>query len=562
MPENSISCRKTPYIVSENYLSSPLRGRMMALMTEKMTTKQTRAAIDACLTSAEASLAMAERELGNGADHLCFHLALLALEEIGKSILLSIGYVSLAGGKDKPALETALDDHVKKIFWALWQGLLSRKGSPVKEIQEMQGMATLLHEKRLSYLYTDPSNPTLDPKDKIQEGEAKRLIDLARARLEIEKQKTGIEEFEQQELEELTWFFQATENKETRAEIFASYSMGKLAELGSGRAWIKWLYSENKKRREEMLRLTEQEISRKKPATDEEAEKPKYKMRLRIQSHSHHIRDNAFDEWNKGVRDTKIYKTNSKNLPIYAKSELVIEFIFSKTIAPGSLWDAGFSIAKTFVNAINIATMGLFWWNMPKDVEKYYDEIVDLEADPSGKILLSITPEKRLMINWGEDDRRTIKKEDVSQISMVSGFLLYQNELLKEFLIAYAMGMTLLAKTDIHLRLEANAYEEFFKAFKAALIALGDWDGIGDLREAVKLNWPGLSLPDHLVEHLQMGLDLDPAHSKPHNITLTEIIGMKIYCDAYIILKAQEYFQKMSEEAKSSEDPTSQESEA
>ena len=41
---------------------------------------------------------------------------------------------------------------------------------------------------------------------------------------------------------------------------------------------------------------------------------------------------------------------------------------------------------------------------------------------------------------------------------------------------------------------------------------------------------------------LQQAIDLEKITNKIHNITLTEVIGMKIYCDAYIKLKGREYF--------------------
>lgn len=496
-------------------------------------------ASEACLANAEACLSMAERELGKDADHLCFHLALLSLEEIGKSILIKIGYTVSASTVEKPGLETALDDHVKKIFWALWHGFLMGDKMKPQEIEQLKGLATGLHESRLDYLYTDPNNP-IDPKDKLRDGEVRRLIDLARLRLKMERETAGkVQEFTEEETEGLKWFFTACEDKEKRVEIFNHVSIEKLKEFGNGKAWIEWLYDLEKKNREEMMRLTQLEISRKRPETEEEMFKPKYKVRFRVQSQSHTIRDNAFDEWNKNVKDTKIYKSGKKELPIWAKSELIIDLTLHKGVSPAGIWEAGFSLAKTFVNAINIGTMGLFWWNMPKDVEGFYDEIIDLEADPTGRVKLTVTPGKRLMINWGDDARLTLKKDAIGEISLVAGFLMMENQKIEEFMQAYAMGMTCLSKTDIHLRLEPNAFDEFFKAFKSALKNFGDWDGTSDIKESAKKIFPEAKDMESI---LQQALDLDPGSGKPHNITLTEVVGMKIYCDAYIKLKAREYY--------------------
>ncbi|MCX6755282.1 MAG: AbiV family abortive infection protein [Candidatus Nomurabacteria bacterium] len=504
-----------------------------------------------CLVNAEASLSVAERELDKGVDNICFHLALLALEEIGKSILVAVGYTISVTGKEKEDIKNAMDDHVKKIFWALWSGFIFGHASP-EDVEKTKGLATSLHENRLTYLYTDP-NDLIDPKDKIRVGEAKTLIDLTRLRLEREKTTTEVHEFNADETEQLKWFFSAQEDPEQRKQIFSNVSIEKLKEFQNGRDWIKWLYDAFKENRDAMLKLAQQELSRGRPATEVERLEPKYKLRFRIQSQSHTIRDNAFVDWNKEVTGTKIYKTTPKNLPIYAKSELVIELILYKSTSPASLWDTGFTLAKTFVNAINIGTMGLFWWNMPKDVEKYYDEITDLEADKSENIKLKIVPQKRLMIDWGEDAKMTLKKENIGEISLVVAFLMYQQEKVKSFMEAYALGLTFLSKTDIHLRLEVNAFSEFFKAFKEALTGLGDWDGKTDLLETSKKifekDFPAFK---QLEATIQIGLNLKLEQGDLlYNITLTEVVAMKIYCDFYIKLKARDYFKtELTQEVK------------
>jgi AbiV family abortive infection protein len=77
-----------------------------------------------CIANAEQLLVVAERELSKGVDHICFHLALLALEEIGKAILATASFAVSQARKDSDHLATSFDDHVKKIFWALWGAML------------------------------------------------------------------------------------------------------------------------------------------------------------------------------------------------------------------------------------------------------------------------------------------------------------------------------------------------------------------------------------------------------------------------------------------------------
>ncbi len=147
--------------------------------------KNTRAA---CISNAEVFLTVAERELGtSNTNHICYHLALLGMEEIGKSILATISFTTTVAGKEKPVLMDASDDHKKKIFWAIWGGSMLRDNKFTKEgIEQSRYLADTLHERRLGSLYTDTRNP-IPVDERIEDGEVKTLIELTRARLELEK---------------------------------------------------------------------------------------------------------------------------------------------------------------------------------------------------------------------------------------------------------------------------------------------------------------------------------------------------------------------------------------
>ena len=118
-------------------------------------------------------------------------------------------------------------------------------------------------------------------------------------------------------------------------------------------------------------------------------------MKIRIQSQSHSIRNNAFNKWNVGIKDIKLYKSDRKEAKHYAKGEMIMELTASKALQSIHLWEYGFFMAKTFVNALNVATGGLFWWYIPKDIEKFYDEIIDLEVDKTGNTKLMVVPRKK-----------------------------------------------------------------------------------------------------------------------------------------------------------------------
>lgn len=496
-----------------------------------------------CLDNAEMLLSVAERELSKNVDHICFHLALLSLEEIGKSVLVTIGYTVSTADKEKGGLTEALDDHIKKIFWALWSELLSKNKITKEEIDQIKHLATNLHEKRLLYLYADPKTLT-DPKDKIGKDEAGNLIKLTRARLELEKLNKVEDHPKPEDIEILKWFFDATENIDKRRLIFSANSIKKLQESKNGKDWMRWLKNVSQQNEEEMIKLAEQELNRQKPSSNEEFN-PKYKMRIRIQSQSHSIRNNTFQEWNNGVDNIRLYKSDKKNLPEFAKSEFFADFTFPKAIPIHALWNHGFFMAKTLVISFNIATKGLFWWNVQKDVEKFFEYISDLEADKNGSVQIGMRKGKRLAIDWGN---MTLDQKEMNRVNMIFAYLLREHKKLQKFLATYSLGIVMFGKTDIHLRMEINAFEEFFKAFKKALIILGDWDGKTDLKTVAKTRFSELSTFEEFNKIMQMGIDLQ--NKKVLQITLTEVASMKLYCDFYIQLKASEYFKNMKENKK------------
>ncbi len=150
-----------------------------------------------------------------------------------------------------------------------------------EQIEQSRGLASTLHDRRLLYLYTDPNNPTTQ----IEKGETKKLIKLTRTRLELEKLNKMTDKFEEEDIQNLTWFFQATEDTDKRKFIFGSTSIKKLEEVQNGKDWIKWMRDIFQKNEDEMRKLAEQEIKRQKPSK-KEAFKPKYKIRIKIQKSS------------------------------------------------------------------------------------------------------------------------------------------------------------------------------------------------------------------------------------------------------------------------------------
>src|SRR5207244_715446 len=90
-----------------------------------------------------------------GSPRLSYHLALLALEEIGKARILRMKIMSESVERESPAsINRALDDHIRKLFWAIWGGSMAGELTP-QDFVDHVGLATRLHEKRIAGLYVD-----------------------------------------------------------------------------------------------------------------------------------------------------------------------------------------------------------------------------------------------------------------------------------------------------------------------------------------------------------------------------------------------------------------------
>jgi AbiV family abortive infection protein len=85
--------------------------------------------------------------------NLSYHLALLALEEIGKAGLIA-GQAAVGSARDSAWLDRWLSSHSRKLLWALWAPF--GKIDPA-DFADAKILAERLHARRLAGLYVDPS---------------------------------------------------------------------------------------------------------------------------------------------------------------------------------------------------------------------------------------------------------------------------------------------------------------------------------------------------------------------------------------------------------------------
>lgn len=487
-----------------------------------------------CIDNSKELLCAAERifkdeELYN----ISFHLSVLALEEIGKAELIIMSHLSKVKDKES-AYDKHMNDHIRKLFWAIWGPSFGREIITTKQIESYQGMARRIHGLRLQSIYVDTKDSNIiQPKETIDKSYAKRIIELVRARIGMAKSKE-IKELGIEESQVLSWFLKATEDIQKRKYIMGQASMRKLAEIGKSYEWMKWLKEQFDKVEEESRILVEKELKRSKPL-GVDAESEKWKIRIHFYSGSHSIRSQPLNWWNQHSNWIKFYPGNKR------KGEVILEFTLPKAAHVNKLWNFGWAVARKFAVALNIGSMGFFWWYIPEQVSRFYNKIIDIESNTE------IVIERRpiLKIDWGN---RVLDENCLRNIMLVFNKLpnFSENKYQDPF-DHYIAGLTFLSKTDIHLLFFPNAFEEFFNSFKKALIYFNEWDNKSDFKNIFKSKvlelLPEFDETDRFLE-LYNKIEKSPLNVK--EIEMDEPVKMKILCDAYFIFTFRKLYEEKS----------------
>ncbi len=505
---------------------SQVTDLITAFFKEKSRSFFTKKIRDNCIASADDFVKSATKLRSAKVPHVQYHLAALALEEIGKAELTLMQH-AVDDHSATNFVSSSMDDHIRKLFWAFWGPGFGKKLMTQKQLDDYKGLAQSVHQTRLKSLYADAISTKL-AKDNVTQEQADQLLSLAKSRLKMEEHREYEFDKEDPDKDVLKWFLDATKDKEKRVLIFGGKSHLKLVELqGDSRAWIKWLKKQFDENDDEIRAIINEELNRKMPS-GKDAQKPKFKIKVKIISDSHTIKTKVLNEWNKHVDFIQLGTDD--------KHTLYCTFTHSKLMPTQGLWEYGWGIARTFVIALNIATKGFFWWNTPKDIDKYYEEIWDLERN----IRLEVKQSPALAINWKKEGF-VLSARDLTKTSMVFAWVSDSRETpMEEAVGHYALALAITAKNDIHLRMESSAFREFFLALKAAFRISGDWDGKQPLIDSVKTIFNEYGEFKSLDELISLGEEVEASTDGKTKapITLTEVFGMKITVDLYFEILA------------------------
>jgi AbiV family abortive infection protein len=485
----------------------------------------------ACLENAERLVESAKAVASvPGSSHIAYHLAVLALEEIGKATLIfqeSLDPKPLPRDPDSEPRSPLdwMEDHERKLFWALWLPATD-KFLDWRTIPEYMEFAKEIHLRRLHSLYFHPRFP--DAHQKITAEDANKLIGLAELRLEMEKAKK-YRELSDEDKTNLQWFFAASTDPQIKTWIYSKTSLEKQAELANEpNGWFKWLRGLVEESARAAAELSTKEMERTKPTGDERYE-DKWLFKIRLKSWSHSIRANQLTKWNESIDKIKLFTTDDRH-------ELIVQFIMPKSVTFQEIWPAGMQQCMIFVTALNIATSGFFWWYVPTFISRFHESIVDVESN-SG---IDLDRMPQLKIQW---PHQALKEELLLQhLAIVFGFVAHANEPQREAYARYFRALAMLAKNDIFFQFEHHLVEEFISSFEMALQAYGDWDGNSATFDGtVTALFKDLTESEQFLTMLteMRALAFTVRNRKIERpVTLEDAAKSKVIFDTYIVLKA------------------------
>lgn len=495
----------------------------------------------ACLKNADDLLCASKLALDNKIDHVSFHLSKLALEEIGKLHLASLEAAANQIPRDKESgMSFDLEDHQKKLSFAIWSPSFGRNKQTEEQLKQNQHLAKTIQERSLYYLYVEPTTPDkLDWSKKMEVGEAQMLYDFVSFRLKYEKETLGkMIVIPEEEKAELKWFFEANEDLQKRNEIWGHKSQEKLIEFnGDTKKWIKWLKEVYEKNQTEMRELLEAEL-KSGPVSGEDRNKPKWRVKVKIITPSHSIRKKPLNDLNSRSKNIKLHYIDNHSL--------MLELLFPKALPVAGLWDFGWGTSRMFILSMNIATNGLFWWNVKIDTARYYEEIWDLETNAG--VTVEMNP--RLQIGW-QELRWVYKDLEISVTFLVFNFLQGKWKPGSDsYFEDYATGMSALGKNDVHLRIEISAFNYFFKALKRAMLENKDWDGKSDFVDAYQKRishfYPVRT--KEMEKYFTVGFEIEKNHQYAKPVTVQDVVAIKTYCDKYFLTLARDHHEKVTGE--------------
>lgn len=482
---------------------------------------------NACINNAKNFIEAAEKLTDY--PNIQFNLSILAIEEIGKAKINNMAFISKSLGREI-SNKYDIDDHIKKLFIVFID--LHRINNIMfdwNKIPDVQKITKNIHFKRLKAIYVEPTN--LTPFNIISKEEAAEIIDFSRYVIKAEE----LYELDESDNDDtdLIWFINLEGDEEKRSFIFKKSNFEKLNEFQSIRDWLHWLKNEYDRLQKEYSDLINTEMVVKKIKYDD-IEKPKWKIRYRIFTNTHIIKQKNINFFNERNEFYKLYSVKNKN-------EFIFELYVPKSIHLTNLLQYSLNYTHIFLLSLNIGSLGFFWYCIPDMTKKIQKSVFDIEKNKELYIGFKIIPDLDFF------DNEELDSEDVRNQQLVFIYLGDISETPKfSFLSDYLKALNLLSRNNLFLRFEKTIYLHLFKAFKNILISHKEWDGKSSLKDVViqlfskkNVNNDNTEMLDEFQKAVDIGLRLESDIINVDEIDLKKVFVLKMCIDMFIIIQAK-----------------------
>jgi AbiV family abortive infection protein len=264
------------------------------------------AACDACVVHARNLVESAKLVQASERANIAYHLATLALEEIGRRELFQIQDAAASVGEVPPWQMNATQDHVQKLFWCFYGMGRVQDIIDQKQFFEKREAAADIHAIRLLGLYVEEVDIGLNiPSKAISAKQSDSLISLAELLVSQAESEKPRETIPQEDIDLQVWFLRAFDDPDKRKRILTKQSFEKLKSLNDVAAWTRQVKDEIERDDAELRALAEKEINRS-PASLGKGDKNRWKVQLKIRTSSNSIRPKPLKKWNEGSKWIKL----------------------------------------------------------------------------------------------------------------------------------------------------------------------------------------------------------------------------------------------------------------
>jgi AbiV family abortive infection protein len=479
-------------------------------------------AIDLCLKNASNLLTEANLLFDAGRYPRAYCLAVQAITELGKRNLLAINM----GGElnDNKKLERFHKHWLSPdqcLVFSLMTGNMQRFSK--EEMLNFINLSRLwLARSRdlMSVELYDKAGFTY-PDDRIEKDQVKNLINLAKARIEIDRSReiNHTEEISVKAKESISWLHEKSQDKEFLAFLNSKESLEKLAELKDSLAWINYL----KTKWGEVLK---NDCSR---ITEEKLQDKRWYVQSRIFSYSHIWTAEALEYWNKTCDCLKMKRMNDREVEI---RQALPEFVKDE-----DLYIKAMMVTMLHVIALNIATFGYFWWPPPAWPFRF-TKLYDLKNKRDVGIQVKRSKDERM------EDRK-LTKDDMYRTMLVFGAIAKLNE---RYFELYIKATTLMGSDTFENNFYTEAFSNYFLLIERFIeVEILKKPGGKLSVKTMQVELKKLFIDDKIVEefknlYIVRGRDAMHSRGKEKTLTFEEAGKCKAICDLMLFKYCESKF--------------------